>query len=173
MSAYICSPEHIGILAAFAAFAASGSQIRNSVIYEWRRGSRSEDARCVAEHLAKANIRSVSGRYPDDRDGQRPGPGLYDAEVIEASRLWAEHYSYNMPAIPPLHIYNLANGFAYQACETDDWPVTLAARQIDWIKDKAVRRMPGAEDAPWGYDVPDDQMPAKLKKFYESIGERA
>ncbi len=65
MSAYICAPEHIGLLATFA----SGSQIRNSVIHEWRRGSRVEDAMNVAEQLAKANIRSVSHRYPDDWDG--------------------------------------------------------------------------------------------------------
>jgi hypothetical protein len=78
-----------------------------------------------------------------------------------------------MPAIPPLHIYNLANGFAYQASEVDDWAVTLAARQIDWIKDKAVSRMPGAEDAPWGWAVEDDKAPAKAKAFYASLEPQA
>lgn len=169
MSAYICNPEHIGLLAAFAA----GNTHEKSVIHEWRApsGSIEADAMSCAEGLAKANIASVAYRYPQDRDGSRPGPGLYDAEIIALARLWARHYATRLPALPPMHFYSLANGFAYQACEREDWPASLAARQINWIKDKAAKRMPGADDAPWSWDIADDQAPLAIRQFLANLAE--
>ena len=39
--------------------------------------------------------------------------------------------------------------YCYQACETDDYEDTLAARIIRGISAKAVGCLPGYEDAPW------------------------
>ena len=69
MSAYIVNPEHIGILAAYAA-------VNDCAIYEWRMSSDIHTAQNVAKGLALENIRSVAHRYPNAGDGQRPGPGL-------------------------------------------------------------------------------------------------
>ena len=77
MSAYIVNPEHIGILAAYAA-------VNDCAIYEWRKSTNILTAQNVAKGLALENIRSVAHRYPGDKDGERPGPCLKDADIVEA-----------------------------------------------------------------------------------------
>jgi hypothetical protein len=166
MSAYICNPETFGLLAAYAV----GPGCDNSAIYDWRVGSMLDDARRVAEGLARENIRSVATRYPNDNDGQRPGPGLYDEEIVTLAKLWAEAYFFRMPRIKPVGILVLCQGYTYQACETDDWIETLAFRQIEWIRGKAVRALPGADDAPWNWS--DEALPARVASFLDNLQER-
>ena len=84
MSAFIVNPEHIGILAAYAA-------TNDCAVYEWRKNTNILTAQNVAKGLALENIRSVAHRYPNVKDGQRPGPGLKDADIVEAKRLMADY----------------------------------------------------------------------------------
>jgi hypothetical protein len=106
MSAYVCNPETFGLLAAYAV----GPGSDNAAIYEWRQGNPIEDVQRVAEGLARENIRSVTTRYPTDQDGQRPGPGLCDEEIVALARLWAEAYYFRMPRIKPVDILMLCQG---------------------------------------------------------------
>ena len=151
MSAYICNPETFGILASFAILNKCG-------ISQWqlfRRETQIEDAQRIAIGLAKENIRSVAHRYPDDKDGQRPGPCLKDAEIEEAAAIYAAHFLENsryVRSLSPVQIIKIVQCAEYQSCETDDWKETLACRQLDWIKDEAIRALPGYEAAEWGYE---------------------
>lgn len=168
MSAYVCSPETFGLLAAYAV----GPGSESAAITAWQVGNPIDDVKRVAEGLAKENIRSVATRYPDDQDGQRPGPGLYDAEIVELARLWAEAYYFRFPkVIKPVDILILCQGYSYQTCETKDWRDTLAFRQIEWIRGKAVRALPGAAAAPWEWS--DEAPPPAVASFLDSLQEAA
>lgn len=152
MSAYIVNPEHIGILAAYAA-------VNDCAIYEWRMSDNILTAQNVAKGLALENIRSVAHRYPDDKDGHRPGPCLKDADIVEACQIYAGHFAKRMGGVivmaedvlEPIQVIKLVRSLDYQSCETDDWPMTLAARQLDWIMGEAISRLPGYEDADWSF----------------------
>lgn len=159
MSAYICNPEHFGILAAFAA-------INDCVIYDWKpaRGygpaSRIANAQAAAKGLAKENIRSVAHRYGD---GELPGPCLTPAEIEEAAAIYAVHFVVNPQRLTPVQVFKLVQSLDYQSCETDDWMMTLAKRQLEWIVSELVRQMPGYDDADWSFD----QMLPGIEALYE------
>ena len=152
MSAYIVNPEHIGVLAAYAA-------VNNCAVYEWRKNTNILTAQNVAKGLALENIRSVAHRYPDDKDGQRPGPNLKDADIVEACQIYAGHFAKRLGGVivmaedvlEPIQVIKLVRSLDYQSCETDDWPMTLAARQLEWISGEAISRLPGYEDADWSF----------------------
>ena len=153
MSAYICNPEHIGVLAAYAA-------VNNCAVYEWRMNDNILTAQNVAKGLALENIRSVAHRYPNDEDGHRPGPCLKDADIVEACQIYAGHFAKRMGGVvvmaqdvlEPIQVLKLVRCLDYQSCETLDWPLTLAARQLDWIMGEAISRLDGYEDADWSYE---------------------
>ena len=152
MSAYICNPEHIGILAAYAA-------VNDCAIYEWRKRDSILTAQNVAKGLALENIRSVAHRYPNDKDGQRPGPNLKDADIVEACQIYAGHFAKLLGGVvvmaedvlEPIQVIKLVRSLDYQSCETDDWPMTLAARQLEWISGEAISCLDGYEDADWSF----------------------
>ena len=152
MSAYIVNPEHIGILAAYAA-------VNDCAIYEWRMRDSILTAQNVAKGLALENIRSVAHRYPDDKDGERPGPCLKDADIIEACQIYAGHFAKRLGGVivmaedvlEPVQVLKLVSSLDYQSCETDDWEMTLAAQQLRWIMSDAIRHLDGYEDACWSF----------------------
>ena len=152
MSAYIVNPEHIGILAAYAA-------ANDCAIYEWRMSDNILTAQNVAKGLALENIRSVAHRYPDDKDGQRPGPCLKDADIIEACQIYAGHFAKRLGGVivmaedvlEPVQVLKLVRSLDYQSCETDEWEMTLAAQQLRWISGEAISRLDGYEDADWSF----------------------
>ena len=158
MSAYVCQPEHIGLLAAYAA-------TEGCAIYAWRDDDRVETAKRIAEGLAFENIRSVAARYPNDKDGERPGPTLKDAQIVEAAKLWAEHYvTTRRPGSATIaQIAKASDCLAYQSCETDDWEDTQAHQQLDWIDGHLLRQLPGYEAAAWEWT---DSLPAIDNQFY-------
>lgn len=141
MSAYICNPEHIGLLAAYAT--QSGAVIR-----AWDVGNdRGNIAARVAVGLLKENIRSVKHRYGCN---DLPGPRMNLGDQYLAVAAYARDYIKKPGKHPsPVTICKLANGLAYQSCETDDWENTHAYRQVDLIINNAVRSLPGYEEAPW------------------------
>ncbi len=154
MSACICNPEHIGILAAYAVQ-------QDCAVYEWQHtreknlAARIDTAQRVAKGLARENIRSVTHRYPDCKDGDLPGPGLCNADIEEAAAIYAAHFiTHGIHPSFPVQIIKLVQSLDYQSCETDDWRSTLAARQLDWILGAAFRTLPGYDQADWSWSQP-------------------
>lgn len=144
MSAYLCNPEHI---AALAAYAGSPRDIYNSIIHDWRIGNNRQNVENCARELAMANIASVAAHYPDDVSGGRPGPSMTDEEYIEACGRIARKYETHKPGLKPVDIIKMCGGYEYQSCEADTWANSLACRQIEWILSKAHRALPGYDDA--------------------------
>ena len=154
MSAYICNPEHFGVLAAYAVQ-------QDCIIYPWilvkgqqHNQARLANAQNVARLLARENIRSVAHRYPEDKDGSRPGPCLKDTEIEEAAAIYAAHFLANPQRLTPVQVLSLCAGYGYQASECDDWRTTDAELQIEWIQNAAIRELPGYDNAEWSFDKP-------------------
>lgn len=163
MSAYICNPEQFGILGAFAA-------VNDCTIRAWSTDSLLSSAQKVAKGLARENIRSVATRYPDDVSGSRPGPCLLDDEIEEAAAIYAGFFVKNpsyLTSLKPVQILVLCKSLDYQSCETDDWKDTLAFTQLDWIRDEAIRKLPGYEAADWSFNLPIPEIEALYKSKTE------
>jgi hypothetical protein len=160
MSAYICNPEHFGILGAYA------SQ-RGCVISEWDHSRTPNalitNAQRVARGLARENIRSVAYRYPNDQDGDRPGPCLLDADIEEAAAIYAAHFIRHPQRPTPVRVLKLVSGLDYQSCETNDWTETLAYRQLQWIQGHAIRSLPGYDEEDWSFE----QAIPEIEALYE------
>ena len=93
-----------------------------------------ENPQELGQMLLDQNTRSVNWRYRDNAAAEkyvfRPFTGL----------------------MTPIAAIKLCDCYDYQACETDDYEKTEAARLVDAIRSKAIRALPGYDDAPWGID---------------------
>lgn len=165
MSAYICSPEHIGMLAAYAART-------TCIIPEWRLPNKTNQvehfAQEVAKKLVRENIRSVAYLYPNDTDGARPGPQMSDANIEKAAALYALHFVTEKISLPALHIIKMCECYEYQCCETKDWDSIKACQQAAWIKGTAISELYGYNDAPWEFNL-DIQLPDVELLYAEAI----
>jgi hypothetical protein len=156
MSAFVCQPEHIGLLAAFLA---TDQEPKSHVLRE-------EKATRFAITLARQNIDSVAYRYPGDKDGERPGPaGLKDQQIIDLAGLWAVHFANNPPQKTLTEIIKFAHCLDYQSCETDDYKTTNAADLIRQIIYAACRNRHDYEPAAWEYNAP--AQPASVIEYLE------
>lgn len=158
MSAYICNPEHFGVLAAYAVQ-------KGRVIHQWCEDGKIQTAQRIAKELARENIRSVAHRYPEDKDGNRPGPCLKDADIEEAAAIYAAHFIANPQRLTPVQVLSLCAGYRYQACECDDWRTTDAELQTEWIQNEAIGELPGYADADWSFDQPIPQVEALYQEI--------
>ena len=147
MSAFIVQPEQAGLLAAWAVYHRAG-------LRELEKGERLLTARAIAQELIAENIKSVAHRYPTDTDGNRPGPCLRDAQIVEAAALWAGHYQQEgLPEnVAPLTIAKLAGCLEYQSCEHEGFKTSLAQRQINKIRSRVLTLLPGYSRAPWSWE---------------------
>lgn len=125
MSAFICSEIHIVALVRF------HTQQKYHIPKEFQ-DKKPQD---LCHLLEYANRVSVNHRYRE-------------ANVIQEFR-----YSEGR-APSAIEAYKLAQCFAYQACETDDWPETAAYRFCEYLKERAaaeiIPKLPAYDSAPWG-----------------------
>lgn len=132
MSAYLCDPHHVALLAVMAARQPYGKP-----------GTENENAAT----LALANLASLDVRYgpsPVERE-----PRAYVADCVKACRDW--RWS---PKPSPVEIIKAVQCFDYQACEVADYEDTPAAKITRRVKSDAIASLPGYEEAPWGAPEP-------------------
>jgi len=140
MSAYLCNPEHIGVLA--------NAMFRNDV----RLGHQPNSPQKMAAALAKANWISIEARYPGDNF--MLGDQTFE-EYCEACK--QEAYRPD-PDLKPMDFIGIAQCFAYQACEAKEFREAnyLSDHLGDWHVNQfimaMVRQLPGYGDAPWSYE---------------------
>lgn len=166
MSAWICSPAHIGLLAAWYC----DHKQPGMPMYE-------PDEVDVATFLAQENVRSIECRYPDQATQDEP-------EMIGSSRQdYYKRCAQKAKRIRemgdtkqhPLFVMKQASCFDYQACECEDYMESLAA-QITYELERLVQiqlgpafmstvpqradgsgkpdwnRLKEYDNAPWGID---------------------
>lgn len=145
MSAFICNPEHIGLIAAWATKV-------DAVMYALVRDSKEDTAIHVAKILAWENIVSVAYRYSNDKEGEGPGPMLdTDEDIVKESCVWAEKYlKEGIPLdVAPLTIAKLIACLQYQSCEHPEWEQSAARNQLNYINEHILKTLPGYDRAPW------------------------
>jgi hypothetical protein len=130
MSAFVVPNDHIDALLTFAiapytygnvSYLVNGSRI------EINRQNVSEIGRILLDE----NERSVCHRYNDKAD---------DTAASYRFKAW--------PFTPiAVSILKACDCFDYQACETDDYEQSVAHAIIDAIRKRAMRRVPGYDDA--------------------------
>lgn len=138
MSAYLVEPDHIGVIAQFAAQNECG---------KW--GDHYNDQLLTAEQfsdcLAKANIKSIKTRYPDD-DSSKLEDKIYLGLCRDSAKKSHGH-------IDLLAMAALVKCLEYQSCEPDDWYQSKAFKVLTSIREIVLRKL--IEDSPakdvWGY----------------------
>jgi len=102
---FICPPEHFGALGALYAKATGSS------------------ADATAIMLAARNIDAIVSRYPESKDGRRPGPAMKDKEILRWAAGWARHYQHRagLPDFGRDDIYALVDCYLEQVKESPDW----------------------------------------------------
>lgn len=58
-------------------------------------------------------------------------------------------FDFDAPDLTPIELIKACNCLDYQSCETEDWSSTPACLLLARIKDYAVRKLPGYEEADW------------------------
>lgn len=136
MSAFVCTPRHIAMLVAY---------YRGAGYVEYC------DTARAAGTLMSENIRSVRERYPDCKDGDYPGAGGTQQELVDETKQLAGSVAFRAEAAAksPVEILKLARSLEYQSCECDDWMTTAAKKLIDNIVSNAVSDLPGYDEADW------------------------
>ena len=133
MSAFIVTHKHINALVTF------GARRREPLTIVLPDGERLDfnkpaDLQRAAEILLEQNWRSVQANYPH--------------RTIVAEAITYGHE----PVLGPnflVAILKLCDCYDYQACETDDYPLTAAHRIIDRIRGTAIDMLPGYSEAKW------------------------
>lgn len=136
MSAYIVSHAHIDALLTFA----EEQQLSETLGFKCNLGA--EPALSdVGRVLLKENERSVNHLYPHDPDDAEAESYTFERYTFRADLTAGQR---------AMTVIKLCESFDYQACETDDYEQSSAAKVIKIIRDRAIAAHPDYESAPWG-----------------------
>lgn len=146
MSAFVCGDKTVKLLAIFAA-QSDPSRMREARAREDgnKTGLRNIDdvdpyPTEIALQLHAENVRSVNHLYAHNPAAQSafdpPTVTYRDIESLLNTDL--------------VQVLKSAQCFEYQACETDDWPTSLAHKYLEQAKWQAIRKLPGWDSADWG-----------------------
>ena len=134
MSAYVCNPEHIGVLA--------NAMSRANIRINGHRLHPQEMAPCqrqLRQHRGQVSRRVgfMSGgcsliAFRAQCTRKQPGPD---------------------PNLKPIDFIKIAQGFAYQSCEHKEWMEPSFLNELETTYNSLlahmIRQMPGYDDAPW------------------------
>lgn len=131
MSAFLCSEKHINTLVSY------GVQQDISVYIPGSSGQKCwqairKDPDLIAGILTTANVESVNYRYDED--------------TVLAP---VKYESVSTAFLSPIQIVKLCDCFDYQACEVDDYEDSPAASITRTIRNNAISRIPGYDEAEW------------------------
>jgi hypothetical protein len=142
MSAFVVSHDHIDALLSFALSNRTYGPVSYYVTDTQRLVAITEEnATEVGRILLTENERSVRSRYPAAACGDEAMPGTVgqDAESYKF-RPWPR-------PVDPVAALKGCSCFDYQACETDDYESSLAWTIVNAIRDRAISRLPGYDNA--------------------------
>ncbi len=116
----------------------------------------------LGQLLADTNAESINARYPDTVDDPSAMPGPRDHywepyvfEPIDTGRqVFSISAGLQIAVQPVANTATVAaqlNHYEYQACEHADWRESDGFAFCEAMRDRLLRRLPGAEQASWGY----------------------
>jgi len=130
MSAYLIDADEIGLIAAFA------------VTYQCTKygccyGLGLEDAKSVAECLAKANLYSVEHKYPDVQDAAKSFLGISSQQYL-ADCVWAAN-KHDSRSRSVREMAERVSTYVYQSCEPDNWHQSTAFKIITVVREELLK----------------------------------
>lgn len=126
MSAFLCSPKQIGVLARW-------GDLRSLFL----------DRDLAASEMAHCNIDSIEARYPN---AGKMSLKERDAFVAECRRAAATEDLYPYSAV---QILKLVHCLEYQSCEVEDWEGSLSYGHCLKLREAAICELPGYSQADW------------------------
>jgi hypothetical protein len=130
MSAWEVSDEHLKLLAIWSSTKADECY----TIESWER-----DVNKTAECLKDANVASLLARYGDK----------YPTQSLEPPKITYEDYNKYI-VMDPLLVIKQVHCYEYQSCEHNQWDESAAKKIVNGVRNKAIHRLPGYDDMPWG-----------------------
>jgi hypothetical protein len=94
----------------------------------------------LAQVLANANLESVKARYPNDTEGNRPGPIGLESD-LEYVLLCRQQARYRLHEVTPMQVIAGCHDLEYQSCEVEDWQSSRARLWLLEIVDTASRKL--------------------------------
>lgn len=169
MSAFLCSAEHIGTLAAYAAehrlrlYYWSGAEPGASLLSIDAGDETPREGRVrLAAVLAHANLDSLRARYPDtDKPGRcAPEWGPYATDTEYALRCAQESHrllrtrgpAFESGLTAAASIFNMARCYYYQSCEVERFDLTPAAQLVRGIEHAAACKLAEAQPGAVSWD---------------------
>lgn len=140
MSAFIVNPHHLDVMLSYfnrhdGYVTLRKKQIPDDALIEERwytlRGSDIDELRTMKQILSDQNCRSINERYNEQK-----APPIAEFHLV--------HRKFS-----PVDIIKACNCYEYQACETEDYQQTDAARISDAIRSTAIGNLAGYEEAAW------------------------
>lgn len=137
MSAFVCSSNHIAILAKYCH--------ENDIYVGHQFGEGSKQSDLIAKAFAVQNIVSVDYRYPDNENEPWVDNVFIDECMSKAPKADLNQYD-------AITIFKLAECLAYQSCEHKNYKDFDAYRMVEQIKTKSITQVKGYDSAPWGIE---------------------
>jgi hypothetical protein len=129
MSAWIVSKKHIDYMV--------------TAVIQAELSDKSPDE--LGRMLWRECLLSVACRYPNDEDGDRPGPvGFRDSDVLTYT--WQE-----TPVLTGGALRTTLACYRYQSCEHPGWKESESCALVEKLIDP-VRDVPMDDETPWGWD---------------------
>lgn len=168
MSAFMCDPELVSLLVHGAERGVGnhyggglrwwarpitdsdedgGQALRDELRRELKISAHPFEVQFVMDMLVTENMRSIMARYPDTVSPSGEPiidnmPGLIGAD-------WTYSATRSVREATWVDVLKACSCYAYQTCETPDWPQTEAYQFIDALRHKAVANLAGYDDSPW------------------------
>lgn len=154
MSAYMCDHDHIEYLVE----AGRNRKIEAGIVRDAPTPENPwgikviTDPQTIGQILWDENRRSIEHRYPDTQSGYNlPGPVSNGERSDEQyAYIHPKHSKYSGRPIDPVQLIVSCYCYEYQACEHDAWETSEAKRYIESLVHRAVRMLPGYDEAEWG-----------------------
>lgn len=142
MSAFVLSKKHIDAMLTFAVNYNRGEGMHLYGLEDkpvHLRLDQQNELNRVGQELVNQNVRSVNYRYRASEHIDQSEPDIYTFAM------------YRKP-LSPVEILKACQCYDYQACETDDYQETKAAKLVETIRHYAINSLPGYDKAQWGID---------------------
>lgn len=140
MSAFMCSDDHLRVIAIVATYRHSAYRHSGAVDL-----AAANDA---IKDLWNANCASLRERY-----GARAGEHFPAIETVPPSVSTVDFTRLDRArSLAPVTVIKLTQSFEYQACEARTWPESEGYRVTQAALANAIRRLPGYDDAPWALE---------------------
>ncbi len=142
MSVLMCSPDHIGVIAAFVGYAGEMPTLPEKAHARVERG---------AVCLATTNIAAYEHRYRGEHPfGDSCGAEVFVKECVHSARM-IFHGMLGLTFRPsPGGLAKQLDCYEYQCCELPDWEGSEAKEIVDRARRLILRGLEDYEQAAWG-----------------------